>query len=196
MAAVTEDGTSIVVWWQYDADPTNLAIITGSSIWFQASKNLGETWSEPRKISNRGNALFPWPIGGGGDRFAVAYYTTDTAGEPNRAYTASWDVEVVVIQDAVPGNDSVARTVIHEAAHSGTICTEGTFCAASDRGTIADFLSMATLPDGRMAVAYIVDDPRGNPTEPLVRHTGLSRDGAVRVAVQNGGTPLFLPATL
>lgn len=191
MAAVTEDGTIIVVWWQYDADPTGLALVMGSSVWYQASKDLGATWSDPRKISSRANALFPWPVGGGGDRFAVAYYTTDAAGEPNRAYSASWDVEIAVIQDAVPGNGTVVRTVIHEAAHAGTICTEGTFCAASDRGTILDFLSMATMPDGRMAVAYIIDDPRANMEEPILRHAGLSRAGAVRIAVQSGGTPLL-----
>ena len=123
----------------------------------------GPTWAPSTQI-DRGNVkttVFPWLAAGGEPgRVAVAFYGTETNGDPNSgAFKASWDVYVNQSLDALSANPtfSQVKATTHP-FHYDSICLRGLGCDVSqppgDR-SLADFFAIDYNPaDGRLYVVY------------------------------------------
>ncbi|HEX9816682.1 MAG TPA: sialidase family protein, partial [Candidatus Thermoplasmatota archaeon] len=177
---VTQDGHVIYAWSEEVLDPVNLNAV-GSRVRYIASGDDGLTWTQPFTLSTTENAIMPWVAGGGGDRFAVAYYATDMAGDTDHV-PWQWFVEAVVV-DAALAPAKLVYTVVDPDVHLGNICARGTGCSTpplvSDRGFL-DFFEIDLLPDGHLVIAYTADQ------------VDQASSQEIRFALQTGGTPLFL----
>ena len=173
---VTGDGTVVVAWSQ-DVNSPGDATSQGATIQVITSKNNGRNWTDARKVSTVPTAIQPWVTGGAGERFAVTYYASQVALDADYS-GATWDVLATI----VGGNESVTGT-IDTAIHEGPICSRGGSCllTGSDRALL-DFFESDLTPDGRLVVTYPADPVQGG------------KYIEIRVAVQNGGSLLAVPA--
>jgi hypothetical protein len=88
----------------------------------------------------------------------------------------------MVIDNVGMQGEQVVDTLVEANVHVGGICTRGGTCilTGSDRAFL-DFFEADVTPDGRLFVTYPHDL---NPQKMI----------EIRVAIQNGGSPLFVPA--
>lgn len=177
---VTSDGTLVWAYSEESQDPLGLTP-TKATLKLIASRDLGETWSEPLVLSARHNAIFPWTAAGAGDRAAVAYLASDVPLDPDRA--GRWDVMVAVVDGVGTPGVTLVETVVDRGVHEGGACSGGVACflKGGDRAML-DYFEMETLSDGRLVLAY--------PADPLAGGKHVE----IRVAMQSGGSPLFLPS--
>jgi hypothetical protein len=189
---VTGDGT-VVVGMAIDdyppgapISPTNI----GSVIIISASSDDGETWTQYPSVAppsiesggsstaaSSGSAIFPWITGGAGDRFAVTYYHSVTPTDQDVA-AGTWDLRVAYVDGISAGELEIIDIFIDDDVHEGPICTRGSICAGPGDRTLLDFFESDINVDGNLVVVY--------PADPL---TG-GKEIEIRVAIQNGGTPL------
>jgi hypothetical protein len=113
---------------------------------------------------NRGKVdtvVFPW-VAAGGDpgRVAVAYYGTETDGDPNTGdFKATWDVYVSQSLDFTPGGRKTfaqVKATTHP-FHYDSICLNGLGCALPPEGdrSLADFFALEyNRADGRLSLVY------------------------------------------
>jgi hypothetical protein len=175
---VTGDGHLVYAWSEEVLDPAGIDAI-GSRVRVITSGDDGASWSTPLLLSESPNAIMPWVSGGGGDRFSVAYYAGSMQGD-NDFVPGVWSLEAVIVDGASKDAPKVVRTVVDPRVHVGQICTRGTQCQGSDR-TFLDFFETDLLPDGFLAITYAGEDPMN------------ARQIEIRFAVQDGGSPLFVP---
>jgi hypothetical protein len=120
-------------------------------------------WSTPVQVDrgNVGTTVFPWLAAGGEPgRVAVAFYGTESDGDPNTGtFKASWDVYVNQSLDALSANPtfSQVKATTHP-FHYDSICLRGLDCDISqppgDR-SLADFFAIDYNPvDKRLYVVY------------------------------------------
>lgn len=192
---VTGDGT-IVVGMSVDIPTTGSAIPApaptndGAWVLVSASKDDGKTWTTQEELIpiplepvpgvaefTLGSAIFPWITGGAGDRFAITYYY-NPSGLDNDVAPAVWDLRVIYVDDF--GTEAVRYqdVLIDDDVHEGPICTRGGVCAGPGDRTLLDFFESDINSDGNLVVVY--------PADPL----SGAKEIEIRVAVQNGGTPL------
>jgi len=164
---------------------------------------------------NRGKVdtvVFPWVAAGGlPGRVAVAYYGTESVGDPNTsAFRASWDVYVNQSLDFT-SNGSKAFSQVKATTHPfhyDSICLNGLGCALGGNppGTrpgdrsLADFFALEyNRKDGRLAVVYNQgskkpDEAEGHVATPavVVQESGPSNGGGTviprRKVVRNAST--------
>ncbi len=170
---ITGDGTLVVAWSEDVNAPADLTAL-GSVVKVATSTDAGETWTAPRDVSTTRNAIMPWVTGGAGDRFAVTYFASALTGDPD--YVGQWSLRAVVVD-----GDEAHDVLIDPNVHEGGICSRGGGCrtSGSDRALL-DFFEADLLPDGRLVVIY--------PADPAVQS---NKEIEIRIAVQNGGTPLL-----
>lgn len=102
--------------------------------------------------------VMPWLVAGDRGRVAVAYFGTDTVGDPDDgALVASWYPYVSMTLDALSANPrwSQAATTSHP-FHYNSICLGGLGCdlSAGDR-SLADYFAMDLDPKtGRLHIVY------------------------------------------
>jgi hypothetical protein len=118
-------------------------------------------------------AIMPWVTGGAGDRYAVTYFLSAIGTDPDLV-ALTWDV-VATYVDGDAQHDVVIESMVHE----GPICSRGGGCVGPVDRALLDYFEADLLPDGRLAVIY--------PANPLANLFGID----IRVAVQDGGTPLL-----
>ncbi|HVF06885.1 MAG TPA: hypothetical protein VNA20_18755 [Frankiaceae bacterium] len=116
-----------------------------------------------RKILlNRGDVkttVMPWIVASGlPGRFAVAYYGTDQAGNPNEGvFKAAWRVYISMTLDAFAPNVPVAQVAASShPTHFDSICLDGLACTAlgGDR-SLVDYFALDLNPvDGRLNIVY------------------------------------------
>jgi hypothetical protein len=127
----------------------------------QPTTNPG--WSTPVQV-DRGNVhttVFPWLAAEGQPgRVAVAFYGTETDGDPNAGtFKASWDVYVNQSLDALSGSPTMSQVkATTHPFHYDSICLRGLACDLAvppgDR-SLADFFSIAyDKTDGRLHIVY------------------------------------------
>lgn len=181
---VTGDGHVVLVWASENIpDPVGVASI-GVNVNLIASGDWGETWSPAVRVNSRNAAVLPWVTGGAGDRAVVTYLASDAHSDSDRALLENWDVTAAVVDGVGSDAPVVKEAIIEEDIHMGGVCTTGTGCAASDR-SLLDFFESDLLPDGRVVVVY-----PANPSDmPEPVENAYTPD--IRVAIQNGGTPLL-----
>lgn len=175
VVAFTAPG-AVLAWAQVDQVQ---GVATGSSIWI--AQKVGSSWMPPAQVSSTPNAVKPWIVGGAGNRFAVAYYASTWTGDPDRAYAASWDAAVTVID----GKQSQTNTIWPN-AHARSICSQPP-CLGSNTVTPGHYIGAETLPDGLLVVVASVD---ADNQFAALGDAGASTEGYFVVAVQDGGAPL------
>ena len=181
---VTCDG-HVVVAWSEDKTAGD-AVPIGTRIVYIVSSDWGATWSERRVVRDTGASALPWLVAGAGDRFAVAYLATDQPLYPARAYTANWSVVVTVIDGLSDDEHRLVHATVAQNVHQGSLCPDGTGCAANDR-SFFEYFQIRMLQDGRMAIAYPVDEEfpfQQTSVSPLV--VALP----IHFAIQASGDPL------
>ncbi|MEA2313220.1 MAG: hypothetical protein QOE28_3188, partial [Solirubrobacteraceae bacterium] len=120
-------------------------------------------WSAPVQV-DRGNVrstVFPWLAAGGEPgRVAVAFYGTESDGDPNDgAFKASWDVYVNQSLNALDGSPafSQVKATTHP-FHYDSICLRGLACdLAQPKGdrSLADFFGITyDKKTGKLMVVY------------------------------------------
>jgi len=173
---ITGDGTLVVAWSQ-DINSAGGATAEGSQVFAVRSRDGGDSWGDPVALSTTANAIMPWVTGGAGDRFAVTYFATQLPGDPD--YVGLWELHAAYVD----GNDTHV-TVIDPDVHEGGICSRGGGCrtTGSDRALL-DFFESDLLPDGRLIVIYPADAAQSS-----------QKEIQMRIAIQDGGTPLLQPA--
>ncbi len=166
----------------------------------QPTKNPG--FSTPVRV-NRGNVkttVFPWLVAGGAPgRVAIAYYGTETPGDPNvGTFKATWDVYVSQSLDALssagPSFGQVKATT--HPFHYDSICLNGLGCSLDmpegDR-SLGDFFALDYSPKtGKLSIVY--DQGAKKPGE----GAGLVATPAVltqNAGPSNGGPSFDFPAT-
>ncbi len=177
---VTGGGELVYAWSEEVLDPVGINQV-GSRVRVITSLDDGSTWSTALTLSESENAIMPWVSGGGGDRYTVAYYASNTPGD-NDLVPAVWFLELVVVDGAGASTPKVLRTIVDPQIHVGTICSRGTACTppyVSDR-TMLDFFETDLMPDGMVVLTYAAEDPQN------------ARQMEIRFAIQTGGSPLFL----
>ena len=139
-------------------------------------------WSDPVQVE-RGNVrttVFPWLAAGGQPgRVAIAFYGTETDGDPNAGtFKASWDVYVDQTLNALTADPSMSQVkATTHPFHYDSICLRGLACDTAvppgDR-SLADFFSIAyDDKSGRLSIVYDQgakkpDDATGNVATPAV----------------------------
>lgn len=194
---VTGDGTVVVVY-SIDSEhvfqgDTHIAPAI-QTIMVLTSTDQGGNWSRPMPLWHSaisgadmplpGSSIMPWVTGGAGDRFAITWLFAQNLGDQD--YTGTiWDVMAAVVDGAPDDGDGILEptaSIVEAGVHAGGICTRGGACllTGSDRAFL-DFFEADLLPDGRLVVTYPHDL---NPTKTI----------DIRVAIQDGGTPLLTRA--
>lgn len=157
---VAKDGT---VYFAYgSADVVNSASQTSGRTHVVVSSDHAATWSNDTALGQDLGiqaSRFPVVVAGDGDRAAVGFLGTTTAGDPGQipdatgagpSFPGSWDLYVSLTYDrgrtwttydATPGKP----------VQVGPICTAGTTCTSGRN--LLDFNDMVLAPDGRVALA-------------------------------------------
>lgn len=146
----------------------------------QPTTNPG--WSTPIQV-DRGNVqttVFPWLAAQGQPgRVAVAFYGTESDGDPNvGTFKASWDVYVNQSLDALSANPTMSQVkATTHPFHYDSICLRGLACDLAvppgDR-SLADYFAIAyNKTDGRLSVVYdqgakMPDEASGHVATPAV----------------------------
>ena len=125
--------------------------LRGCSDGTSAQPTTNPGWSKP-VVVDRGNVqttVFPWLAAGGAPgRVAIAFYGTQTQGDPNSgSFKASWDVYVNQSLDALSANPSISQVkATTHPFHYDSICLRGLACDLAqppgDR-SLADFFAIA-----------------------------------------------------
>ncbi len=143
-----------------------------------ADTNPGFT---PKLRMNRGaveTSLFPWVAAGGAPgRVAVAFYGTESVGDPDDAkFKATWNVYVSQVVDAFADAPAVAmvKATTHP-FHYDSICTGGLGCTirGADRSLVDYFTLDYNRGNGRLSLVYSQgnkkpDEPEGHVALPAV----------------------------
>jgi hypothetical protein len=180
--AVTGDGHVVYVWSEEVPDPSGMTN-TAAVMKLAASADQGATWSKPFVVSKAASAIFPWASGGAGDRVAISYFADNLPGDPDR--TGLWDVRLAVIDGVGSDAPKMVDSLVEANVHQGGICAEGGACTltGTDRALL-DYFENAIMPDGHVILVYPADPATGG------------KYIEIRIAVQNGGTPLLVrPST-
>jgi hypothetical protein len=176
-ADVTGDGRVVVAWSEDVLDATGFSSV-GAVVKLIASEDHGATWSQPVQVTVRTTAIMPWVTGGGGDRVMINYYASDVGLDSD--YAGQWDVAVTVVDGVGSPSPRLAHATVATDVHYGGLCSRGSGCSVPSDRRLLDFFESDVLPDGRFIVSYGADPPQEG------------RYAQIRVAVQDGGSPLFV----
>jgi hypothetical protein len=165
-AAVDSSGNAYVAW-----------VAKNSSAWtlqYSYSKDSGLSWSQPVKVVSGGGAsrVFPWSVANGTGGLDIAYYeTTSSSNSPDTVpSTASWDVRMTQVTNAI-GNASIVSVTVASGVHSGPICTQGVTCPSGTRNLL-DFLGITLDPGSGNAFVVYTSDASGTPTIYFAKQSG------------------------
>jgi hypothetical protein len=141
-----------------------------NNVYYSYSTDQGATWTTPVKVSTSpsNTAEFLWAQAGTPGTLAVAWYATDTAGQPDTfpnwatdpqgATTVKWWGYAGVVTNAASLAPTIAQQRFTEKPmHYGQICNQGIGCTVSsgDR-TMADYFAVNIDRNG--ALRFVYDD--------------------------------------
>lgn len=149
---VDAKGNVFVAWAQLTgtvSDPESI------SIYVAVSKDAGRSWRKT-KVATRRTALFPTMAVLGVDRVGVAWIDTTTQGNPNSASAfgdARWRLQYGELTGLAGRRVRAAYATVDRLVHDETVFVGTQTPEGADRG-MGDFMSMAALPHGGVAIAY------------------------------------------
>jgi hypothetical protein len=139
-----------------------------SNVYYASSTDQGESWTTPVKV-NSGTAVtaeFLWSQAGSPGSLALAWYGTDTPGQPDSfpnwhddpqgATTVKWWGYAAGITNAASLSPTIAQQRFTEKPmHYGQICNQGIGCTLSsgDR-TMADYFSVNFDKNNALRIVY------------------------------------------
>jgi hypothetical protein len=160
-------------------------------VFYAVSKDHGETWSSPVKVSLPGQKSFVHvdSIAGDAGRLAIAYRaTSDSAKGPDNADGwAAWFLYVAFVENATSSAPAMRVGMMNADMipdQRGQICTSGIACAGGSRNLL-DFIDIAVGPDGRV---YVADSAGCKVTCPTPAD---SRVSLAPVGIETAGPRLF-----
>jgi hypothetical protein len=144
-------------------------------------------------------SVFPWLVAGSKPgNVAVAYYGTETDGDPNASdFKAAWDVYVDDVSGALSGSPQVgqAKATTHPIYYD-QICLNGFGCSTGGDRSLGDFLSIDFNPvTDKLSVIYNdpnkLPDATGNVATPMVAtQTGGPTLGGATLTTPEDRAPL------
>jgi len=198
VAAVDRRGGLYVVWAQF---PFGGKRPTGDiRLFVSASRDDGETWTQPVSIPTPGlrTNVFPWIDAGDPGRIDVAWYGT-SATDPVRRLgcgggadvQGSWGVYFTQSLNALTRKPIFTQPILvsEHSVHRGGISGEpgGKFCG---NGVMGDFLELRVAPDGAAAVVY-ADSNNANGVQPGVNDPNAGQLAHPMFVRQNGGPSVY-----
>jgi hypothetical protein len=139
-----------------------------SNVYYSSSTDQGESWTTPVKANSAPAATteFLWAQTGSAGSLALAWYATDTPGQPDSfpnwhddphgATAVKWWGYAAVISNAASLSPTIAQQRFTEKPmHYGQICNQGIGCTISggDR-TMADYFSANFDKNGALRLVY------------------------------------------
>ena len=139
-----------------------------SGIYYSASTNQGKSWTTPVRVSTApaNTAEFIWARAGTAGNLALAWYATDTMGQPDSfpnwsddpqgATAVKWWGYAAAISNAASLSPTIAQQRFTEKPmHYGQICNQGIGCTTSggDR-TMADYFAVNFDNQGAIRIVY------------------------------------------
>lgn len=123
-------------------------------VYLMVSSDLGQSWTEPRLLSNPDKvAVMPWIAAGAPGRIAVTWYE-NVAGLPADVLPDAWNVFIAESIDATSPNGAVQVLQLTSGNnHIGAVCTSGTGCLAGDR-SLLDYFEVALKADGNPVAVW------------------------------------------
>ena len=139
-----------------------------SGVYYSSSTDKGESWTTPVRVSTSpaNTAEFLWAQAGSAGTLALAWYATDTVGQPDSfpnwaddpqgATTVKWWGYAATISNAASLSPTIAQQRFTEKPmHYGQICNQGIGCTVSsgDR-TMADYFALNFDKTGAIRIVY------------------------------------------
>jgi hypothetical protein len=139
-----------------------------NGVYYSASTDQGESWTSPVRVSTSpaNTAEFLWAQAGAAGNLAVAWYATDTAGQPDSfpswandpqgATAIKWWGYAATVANAASLSPTIAQQRFTEKPmHYGQICNQGIGCTVSggDR-TMADYFALNFDSKGAIRIVY------------------------------------------
>ncbi|HEX3687700.1 MAG TPA: hypothetical protein VHU60_08945 [Gaiellaceae bacterium] len=139
-----------------------------SGVYYSSSTDQGESWTTPVRVSTSpaNTAEFLWAQAGAAGNLALAWYATDTAGQPDSfpswandpagATAVKWWGYSATVANAASLSPTIAQQRFTEKPmHYGQVCNQGIGCTASggDR-TMADYFSLNFDSKGAIRIVY------------------------------------------
>ncbi len=158
-ALATDSGGNVYAAWVDTND---------SGVYYSSSTDKGESWTTPVRVSTAPatTAEFLWAQAGSAGQLALAWYATDTAGQPDTfpnwatdpqgATTVKWWGYAAVVSNAASLSSTIAQQRFTEKPmHYGQICNQGIGCTVSsgDR-TMADYFALNLDKTGAIRIVY------------------------------------------
>jgi hypothetical protein len=158
-ALAIDSGGNVYAAWIDDVD---------SAVYYTSSTDQGETWTTPVRVSTAPSATaeFLWAQAGAAGNLALAWYATDTPGQPDSfpswandprgATSVTWWGYAATIGNAASLSPTVAQQRFTEKPmHYGQICNQGIGCTVSsgDR-TMADYFALNLDKTGAIRIVY------------------------------------------
>src|SRR3954449_1913425 len=158
-AVATDSGGNVYVSWIDEAD---------GGVYYSSSTDQGESWTTPVRGSTAPatTAEFLWSQAGAAGTLALAWYATDTPGQPDSFPSWSTDPQgatsvkawgsAATISNAASLSPTVAQQRFTEKPmHYGQICNQGIGCTVSsgDR-TMADYFALNLDKTGAIRIVY------------------------------------------
>jgi hypothetical protein len=142
--------------------------VNDSGVYYSSSADQGESWTTPVRVSTAPSttAEFLWAQAGTAGTLALAWYATDTAGQPDSfpnwaddpqgATTVKWWGYAATVSNAASLSPTIAQERFTEKPmHYGQICNQGIGCTVSngDR-TMADYFALNLDKTGAIRIVY------------------------------------------
>ena len=89
------------------------------------STDEGSSWDVKQVTERDGCRVFPWIAAGDEGRIAMAWYDTNTTGNPNNLDDAWWDFVVALSINALDPDPTYEYVVVDPDAHYGSVRTSG-----------------------------------------------------------------------
>jgi hypothetical protein len=139
-----------------------------SGVYYSSSTDQGESWTTPVRVSMAPatTAEFLWAQGGQPGTLALAWYATDTAGQPDSfpswandpqgATAIKWWGYAATVANAASLSPTISQQRFTEKPmHYGQICNQGIGCTTSggDR-TMADYFALNLDKSGSIRFVY------------------------------------------
>jgi hypothetical protein len=139
-----------------------------SGVYYSSSADQGESWTTPVRVSTAPatTAEFLWAQAGAAGNLALAWYATDTSGQPDTfpnwatdpqgSTTVKWWGYAATISNAASLSPTIAQQRFTEKPmHYGQICNQGIGCTVSsgDR-TMADYFALNLDKTGAIRIVY------------------------------------------
>jgi hypothetical protein len=152
----------------------HVAFSDGKSVFLTSSKDQGNAWTQPVRVSNGFNTkttVFPWLSAGDYGKVDLVWLGTSASSELNTS--AQWRVFMSQTQNAFDNVPTFFQTAATQIMHTGAVCTSGSACPSGTR-TLADYFTDTVYFDGNALITYPSDAQVSPPLTYFIKQTGGS----------------------